>query len=101
MKTIEQPFVSFIIPVLNGERDIARCLLSIRNQKFLEGTCEVLIMDNGSTDQSLEILQKQSGIVVLVRDRSPVGVHDPGLWWRPRRWCTTAWKSLTYPPSTI
>jgi glycosyltransferase involved in cell wall biosynthesis len=57
MKAIEQPLVTFIIPVFNSERDIARCLLSIRNQKFFEGTCEVLIMDNGSTDQTHQILR--------------------------------------------
>jgi glycosyltransferase involved in cell wall biosynthesis len=50
------PLVSFIIPVLNGERDIARCLSSIRHQKVPAETYEVLIIDNGSTDQTLRIV---------------------------------------------
>ena len=48
--------VSFIIPILNGERDIARCLSSIRHQKVPVETYEVLILDNGSTDQTQRIV---------------------------------------------
>lgn len=44
------PRVSFIVPVLNGERDIVRCLVSIKNQKAPQDEYEVLVMDNGSTD---------------------------------------------------
>lgn len=51
-----KPLVSFVIPVLNSERDIARCLLSIRNLRCPEGIYEVLIMDNGSTDKTHEII---------------------------------------------
>jgi hypothetical protein len=50
------PYVSFVIPVLNGDRDIARCLSSIRHQKFSAEAYEVLIIDNGSTDQTQRIV---------------------------------------------
>lgn len=49
--------VSFIIPVLNGERDIARCLSSIRQQKVPEEMYEVVIIDNGSTDATPQIVR--------------------------------------------
>jgi cellulose synthase/poly-beta-1,6-N-acetylglucosamine synthase-like glycosyltransferase len=52
-----KPLVSFVIPVFNSERDIARCLLSIRHLHFPEEAYEVLIMDNGSTDQTHEIMR--------------------------------------------
>lgn len=52
-----KPLVSFIIPVLNGERDIERCLLSIRNLDFPREQCEVFVMDNGSTDKTHKIVQ--------------------------------------------
>jgi glycosyltransferase involved in cell wall biosynthesis len=51
-----KPLVSFVIPVLNGERDIARCLLSIRQLQFPREAYELLIMDNGSTDGTHQIL---------------------------------------------
>ena len=52
-----KPLVSFVIPVLNGEQYIARCLLSIRNQHDAGGASEVLILDNGSTDRTHQIIR--------------------------------------------
>ena len=45
--------VSIIIPVLNAEKTINRCLSSIHEQKF--GNFHVIIVDDGSHDGSLEI----------------------------------------------
>src|SRR5262245_29677424 len=50
------PTVSFIIPVLNGETYIERCLLSIKNLISPGCTYEVIIIDNGSTDQTHHII---------------------------------------------
>ena len=47
---MEQPLVSFVIAVLNGEKDIARCLTSILAQRVPSEQYEVLVVDNGSTD---------------------------------------------------
>lgn len=52
-----KPLVSFVMPVLNGERYIARCLLAIRNQQYTGGSSEVLIIDNGSTDHTHQIIR--------------------------------------------
>jgi len=51
-----KPLVSFVIPVLNGEQYIAWCLLSIQNQQDAGGASEVLILDNGSTDCTHQII---------------------------------------------
>ena len=51
------PLVSFIVPVLNGEDYLARCLVSIRNLEFPKEAYEVLVMDNGSTDHTHKILK--------------------------------------------
>jgi glycosyltransferase involved in cell wall biosynthesis len=53
-----RPLVSFVVPVFNGENDIARCLRSIRKQKLPEGEYEVLILDNGSTDRTQQIMRE-------------------------------------------
>jgi GT2 family glycosyltransferase len=50
-------FVSFIIPVLNGEKEISRCLASIQQQRFSPDQYEVIVLDNGSNDKTLEIVR--------------------------------------------
>jgi hypothetical protein len=54
---MKQPLVSFVIPVLNGEQDIARCLNAIRNQSLTSDQYEVRIVDNGSTDRTQQIVR--------------------------------------------
>jgi Glycosyl transferase family 2 len=54
---MKKPLVSFVIPVLNGEQYIARCLKSIRNQSLPADQYEVLIIDNGSTDRTQQIVR--------------------------------------------
>lgn len=50
------PKISIIIPVYNTEKYVEECLLSISNQTF--GDFEILAINDGSTDNSLEILKK-------------------------------------------
>jgi glycosyltransferase involved in cell wall biosynthesis len=52
-----RPLVSFVIPVLNAEQYLGRCLVAIRNQQYAGGTSEVLIIDNGSTDRTHRIIR--------------------------------------------
>ena len=49
-------YFSFIIPVYNAEKTIARCLESIQRQSFAD--FEVIIIDDGSRDNSLAICSK-------------------------------------------
>src|SRR5947208_13569652 len=47
--------VSFVIPTLNSERYIARCLDSIREQDFDLDQIEIIVADGGSTDRTRQI----------------------------------------------
>lgn len=53
-----EPIVSFIIPTLNAERDIARCLGAICALQEVLHPYEVLVIDNGSTDRTCAIVIK-------------------------------------------
>jgi glycosyltransferase involved in cell wall biosynthesis len=50
--------VSFVIPVLNGENDIGRCLSSIRKLDFPGDAFEIIVVDNGSTDETPRVVQE-------------------------------------------
>lgn len=51
------PSVSFVIPTLNSEGYLPRCLEAIRDQHYPRDRIEVLICDGGSTDATLEIAE--------------------------------------------
>ena len=61
-----KPLVSFVIPVLNAQRDIPRCLRSIQQLTFPKQAYEVIIVDNGSTDDTHQIIQ-DLGFTFLIR----------------------------------
>ncbi len=51
------PFVSVIVPVLNGERTIRKCLVSLLRMDYPQERREILVVDNGSTDRTAEIVK--------------------------------------------
>ncbi|MFZ2153322.1 MAG: glycosyltransferase family 2 protein [Microgenomates group bacterium] len=49
------PSVSFVIPVLNSGDVLANCLFSIRAQKYPQNKIKIIIVDGGSTDETIDI----------------------------------------------
>lgn len=52
--------IAVIIPTLNEERFIARCIDSVRAQTYPFEEMDILIVDGGSTDKTCEIVQALS-----------------------------------------
>lgn len=52
--------VSVIVPIYNRERELEKCIMSILNQTYRE--LEIILVDDGSTDSSLEICQKYAAM---------------------------------------
>jgi len=50
------PSVTFVIPVLNEEKRIKKCLDSIVKQKYDRDKLEILVVDGGSKDKTVEIV---------------------------------------------
>ena len=63
--------ISIIIPTLNEEKYLPRCLSSLNNQSRKE-IRELIVVDGGSTDETVEIARKYSD-KVLVEPGSAVG----------------------------
>lgn len=68
----KNPFISIIIPVFNGEKRISKCLTSIKKQTYSQELIEIIIVDDDSTDHTVEIAKEQYGCTV-VRN----GTHNP------------------------
>lgn len=58
-QTVSAPVVdvSIIIPALNEEKMIGRCLESLTRLAFLRDRFEVLVVDNGSRDKTLAVVE--------------------------------------------
>ena len=59
--------ISVIIPIFNGEKYLARCLRSIINQSMPQHEYEVIMIDDGSSDDTSKIVKsfEQSNIIYL------------------------------------
>ena len=69
-----RPKVSIVIRILNEESYLAQVLEAIRAQNFFFGPAEVIIVDSGSTDSSLEIAQSfDCKILKISRDKFTFG----------------------------
>ena len=71
-----KPKVSVIIPVYNLEKYIIKCLDSIIKQKLYE--IEIIIVNDGSTDNSLQIIQNftQNDIRILILSQDNRGLSE-------------------------
>ena len=64
------PKISLIFPILNGGEGIRRCLESVKKQKYPKNMLEIIVMDNGSSDNSVEIAKEYTKeIVVSLKNR--------------------------------
>jgi len=60
-----QPLVSVITPVFNGEKYLTECIESVLNQTYVNW--EYVIVNNRSTDQTLEIAQQYAASDARIR----------------------------------
>lgn len=70
------PKLSIIIPIYNAENTLARCLESILNQSFSD--YELLLVNDGSTDSSLNICRQYSedDLRIRILDKANGGVSS-------------------------
>lgn len=63
------PLVSVIIPVWNARGLIRRCLDALQSQTIPSNEFEIIVVDNGSTDGTVEAALSVPGVTVLVEHR--------------------------------
>ena len=76
------PMVSFVVPAYNQEKNVARCVTSLfRCAEKYGGNCEVIVVDDGSSDCTYEVAWSavQLGRRVNPRVRGKVVRHSANL----------------------
>jgi len=67
----DAPFVSVVIPVKNEEDHIEACLRGVLSQSYPKNRFEIIVVDNGSEDKTMNILghyHKLPNVTVLVQN---------------------------------
>ncbi|ELY45775.1 glycosyltransferase [Natronorubrum tibetense] len=63
----ELPLVSVIIPVYNDPKGIQNCLSALEEQTYPDSLFDVIVIDNGSTDETRDIV-KEFSVKLLVEN---------------------------------
>lgn len=74
------PLISFVIPVYNEEKRITSCLKSIFSQNYPKDRIEVLVIDGGSTDKTVQMSKSFTVRVIHNKNRDAesglsLGIH--------------------------
>ena len=75
-----EPTISIITATYNSEATIERTVLSVLNQTVYP--IEYIVMDGGSTDETLEIIERyrdkfrKAGVDLIVKSESDYGMYD-------------------------
>jgi hypothetical protein len=71
----KNPQFSIVIPTFNGKKLLADCLSSIENQT--EKNFEVIVIDNGSNDQTADFLHQNFSKVKIITLKKSAGFAKP------------------------
>jgi lipopolysaccharide/colanic/teichoic acid biosynthesis glycosyltransferase/GT2 family glycosyltransferase len=71
--------VSVIIPAYNSEATIARCLAGLQNQSH-EGPYEIIVVDDGSTDDTARKAQAAGVTVISIPRSRPAAARNTGIY---------------------
>jgi glycosyltransferase involved in cell wall biosynthesis len=73
----DAPYISIVIPVYNGSKFLPRCLGAIFSSKY--SSIEVIVVDDGSTDDSADISRKMGArVIATARQSGPALARNLG-----------------------
>jgi GT2 family glycosyltransferase len=72
------PAASIVVPVLNGGATLGNLLAALKNQAGA-GAFEIIVVDNGSTDRTMEIARASGATVLQQPVRGPSAARNLGL----------------------
>lgn len=63
----EMPFVSVVVPAYNNQDTVGFCIESLLAQDYPKERCEIIVVDNNSTDDTADVISRYS--VKLLHER--------------------------------
>jgi glycosyltransferase involved in cell wall biosynthesis len=75
----EAPFVSVIVPARNSERTIGECVSSVLRADYPPERREVIVVDNGSSDRTAEIVRSYPVRYLSEPQRGPSAARNTGI----------------------
>ena len=73
------PSISVIVPAYNAADTIGECLEALRHQNVPRDTHEVIVVDDGSTDETAQIVARHGAIVLRQTNRGAAAARNLGL----------------------
>src|SRR5262245_56398582 len=71
------PSVSVIVPVYNGAQSIGNCIESLLKQDY--PNYDIIVVNNNSTDNTVEIVRKYPVRLVFCLERGPAAARNAGI----------------------
>ncbi|MDC3130680.1 glycosyltransferase family 2 protein [bacterium] len=66
--------ISVIIPIFNQQRFVERCLRSILNQTLSKTIYDIIVIDDGSTDNTKKILENYKDKIKILSNKKNLGL---------------------------
>jgi len=64
------PIVTVIIPAFNAENTIEHCLKALENQTYPSTNCEVIVVDDSSSDKTRDKIKSAKNVILLSQKKS-------------------------------
>ena len=78
-----QPSVSVIIPVYNGAETLPECLRAVQAQTFPAQLYKVVVVDDGSTDDTAEVARGWGVRIISQPNAGAAAARNPSFFWPP------------------
>lgn len=71
---VDKPCISVAVPLYNSAKHLESCISALLSQTYPSSRCEIIMVDNNSTDNSIKVIMRYPRIKLLSeknRDRMP------------------------------
>ena len=75
----EYPAVSIIIPVFNREEAVRCCLKSLKQLDYPEQQMEIIVVDNGSSDRTIDVVREFNVSILEETTRGAAAARNRGV----------------------